>query len=280
MADIPRFSILIPSWNNLPYLKLCIEFLRQNSAVNHEVIVHVNEGTDGTVEWLEEQQIPFTRTKENVGVCNAVNQAFHKSTQPYIVYMNDDMLPLPGWDATLGKAISDAPHPWFMLSGTMIEPVNSGNKSVIVHNFGQSLETLEREELRTNGPSRGDWSGASWPPVLITREAWEKIGGFSEEFSPGFYSDPDLSMKMWEKGCRYFRGVGDSLTYHFQKRSTGRIRANDGRKIFLDKWGISARDFYRYYLKMGQPFSGALAEPSGLLRLRLKVSGFLKKLVR
>lgn len=279
MADSVRFGILIPSWNNLPYLKLCIEFIRENSKVDHELIVHVNEGTDGTIHWLEEQGITHTYTEENVGVCKAMNLAFAKSTQDYIVYMNDDMLPLPGWDEALSRAIEEAPHPWFMLSGTMIEPVDTGNKAVIVHNFGQSLETLAREELRTNAPTRGDWSGASWPPVLITRKAWEAVGGFSEEFSPGFYSDPDLSMKLWQRGCRYYRGVGDSRVYHFQKRSTGRVKANDGRKVFIKKWGLSAKDFYKHYLHMGERFEGAVSGPSAWVKVQLKVKGWIRRLV-
>ena len=33
-----RFSIVIPTWNNRPYLELCLESLRRNSVVPHEVI--------------------------------------------------------------------------------------------------------------------------------------------------------------------------------------------------------------------------------------------------
>ena len=42
------FSILIPSWNNLDYLRLCVDSIRKNSAHAHQVIVHVNDGSDGT----------------------------------------------------------------------------------------------------------------------------------------------------------------------------------------------------------------------------------------
>ena len=49
------FSILIPTFNNLNYLKICIESLTKNSNFNHEIIVHVNEGTDGTIEYLNKE---------------------------------------------------------------------------------------------------------------------------------------------------------------------------------------------------------------------------------
>ena len=38
------FSILLPTLNNLNYLKICIDSLK-NSKFNHQIIVHVNEGT-------------------------------------------------------------------------------------------------------------------------------------------------------------------------------------------------------------------------------------------
>lgn len=60
-----RFSILIPSWNNLAYLQLCIAAIRKNSHFSHQVIVHVNEGSDGTVDWLKTQAgIDYTYSKK------------------------------------------------------------------------------------------------------------------------------------------------------------------------------------------------------------------------
>ena len=47
------FSIIIPTFNNLDYLKLCLESLKKNSNFNHEIIVFVNEGIDGTLEYLK-----------------------------------------------------------------------------------------------------------------------------------------------------------------------------------------------------------------------------------
>ena len=52
----PYFSILIPSWNNLPYLTLCINSIRKHSMVSFELIVHLNESNDGSKEWVEAQE--------------------------------------------------------------------------------------------------------------------------------------------------------------------------------------------------------------------------------
>ncbi|MEN9729148.1 MAG: hypothetical protein RLZ91_265, partial [Bacteroidota bacterium] len=70
----PYFSILIPSWNNLPFLQLCIRSIREHSVVPFELIVHLNEGNDGSLEWVRDQQdIAYTHSISNVGVCHAMN---------------------------------------------------------------------------------------------------------------------------------------------------------------------------------------------------------------
>ena len=91
-------SIIIPTWNNLPFVKLCVESIRKNSAYNHQVVLHINDGSDGTLEWAKKEGIDFTSTPDNAGICIAVNMAAGIATQDYIVYMNDDMYVFPKWD--------------------------------------------------------------------------------------------------------------------------------------------------------------------------------------
>ena len=54
------FSILIPTWNNLPFLKICVDSIRKNSTYRHQIIVHVNDGSDGTLEWVRQQGLDYT----------------------------------------------------------------------------------------------------------------------------------------------------------------------------------------------------------------------------
>ena len=49
------FSILIPTWNNLKFLQLCVESIRKNSTYEHEILIHINDGSDGTLEWVKER---------------------------------------------------------------------------------------------------------------------------------------------------------------------------------------------------------------------------------
>jgi GT2 family glycosyltransferase len=250
------FSLVVPTWNNLAHLRLFVESLRRFSAREHELIVHVNEGIDGTLDWLRGQGIAHTASAQNLGICQAVNLASARATGDYLLYFNDDMVVAPGWDTALERAIARvARHGDFMLSGTMIEPEPSGNACVVIADFGREPVRFDLARFAREAPglARGDWLGATWPPTLVPRELWHRVGGYSLEFSPGMGSDNDFSMKLWHAGCRVFLGVGDSLVYHFAKTSTGRIRRNDGRRQFLLKWGVVPSAFDRLYLRRGAP---------------------------
>lgn len=274
------FSIIIPTWNNLPLLQLCIRSIRQNSAFPHQIIVHVNDGSDGTLAWVRAQGITHTASPENVGICLAVNEAAMHATQDYILYLNDDMYCCPGWDSALADKLKLLNTDLFMLSGTMIEPKDTNNPCVIVRNYGDDAGNFDEAGLLAELPviKKEDWFGATWPPTLVSRRWWCMVGGYSSEFSPGMSSDNDFSMKMWHAGCRIFLGVGSSFVYHFQCKSTGKVKKNDGGRQFLQKWGMRQSVFDRYYLRRGLPAPAIeLADPEDtrelrwqLLRSRLK----------
>ena len=270
------FSILIPTWNNLPYLKCCIESIQKNSTFTHQIIVHVNEGNDGTIDYLNSQNIEFTHSAQNIGICTALNLSSQKATAAYICYFNDDMYALPGWDYYLVNEIEALGHDDFFISSTMIEPKVGNNKNMLQgYDFGD-LNNFKEKELIQSYQSlvMNDWCGASWPPNVVSKKYWDLVGGYSEEFSPGMYSDPDFSMKMWNAGVRVFKGVGKSRVYHFMSKSTGKVVKNDGRKQFINKWKITPSYFYKYFLKMGESYKQPLSEPSKTIQylvMKLKI---------
>lgn len=258
-ADAPDydFAVLIPSWNNLPYLQLCLRSLQENSATKIQVIVLVNEGKDGTADWLRSQaNLDFLHSSQNLGICYGLNLSRSLVKAPYIVYMNDDMFALPGWDKALLEEIKTLDTRLFMLSSTMIEPHNTGNPCVVVGDYGDSIESFREKELLRDLPSleRSSWSGSTWPPNVVPRELWDLVGGLSVEFSPGMYSDPDFSKKLYDAGVRTFKGLGNSMVYHFGSKSTGRVKQNKGRFQFALKWGLSARFFTSRVLRSGQKY--------------------------
>jgi glycosyltransferase involved in cell wall biosynthesis len=276
MIDSPVFSIFIPSWNNLTYLKLCIDSVRRHSLFPHQIIVHINEGKDGTLGWVQSQaDLGYTFSEKNIGVCYALNQCRTLATADYFLYLNDDMYVCPGWDRELFSEIGKIGHDAFFLSATAIEPFATGNKCVIVRDFGNDAGSFQEEALLKQyaDPTKEDWQGATWPPNVVHKKTWDLIGGYSIEFSPGLYSDPDFSMKLWKAGLRLFKGIGASRVYHFGGKSTTRIVRNRGYFTFISKWGMSARTFTKKFLRSGEPFDGLLSTPVLSYAERLK-NGF------
>lgn len=265
------FSIVIPTWNNLAHLQLVVRSIREHSAEAHQIVVHVNDGSDGSLAWVREQGLDHTASADNIGICYAMNEAAMLAKHEHLVYMNDDMYCLPGWDTALQRRAAAMPSDLYLLSGTMVEPRDSGNPCVVVGPYGDGVGNFREVDLLRDAPKlkRADWYGATWPPTLVTRRWWFRVGGYSTELSPGMSSDNDFSMKLWHAGCRHFIGVGDSLVYHFQQKSTGKVVKNDGRRQFLDKWDMTQSTFDRFYLRRGQPLAGdALPEPDATPALR------------
>jgi len=259
-----KYSMLIPSWNNLEYLKNCVASILKHSSFKHQMIILINEGEDGTYEWVKSQEyLDYVYSKKNIGICYGLNICRSLISTDYILYANDDMYFLPEWDLELDNEVKTIGHNQFMISSTLIEPTETGNSCVIVSDYGDDLESFEEERLLKEYKKfdKGDWGGTTWPPSLTHVDMWDFVGGMSVEFSPGMYSDPDLAMKLWMAGVRYYKGVGVSRVYHYGSKSTKRIKQNTGRKMFINKWGMSANTFVNKYLKRGKAFQGDLIAP-------------------
>ncbi|MDE1953088.1 MAG: glycosyltransferase family 2 protein [Betaproteobacteria bacterium] len=272
------FSILIPTWNNLPYLQLCIDSIRRYSCLEHDILVHVNDGSDGTLEWVRDQGIAHTHSTANVGICLAVNQLASMATRQWLVYLNDDMVCCPGWDAALIDAIDHQPHDLVYLSPTIIEPRSTVNPLTIVRDFGSTAETFNEAAMVEQFASdpRGDRLGQASPVSVVSKRWWHMVGGYSIEFSPGMGSEDDLMMKFWVAGCRHYAVIGDSRIYHFACRSTGRVRRNHGARTFVTKWGVTQGDFKRRSLlpsAIPQVPPQPMLEPTPTGRLKRAVYG-------
>ena len=260
------FSIIIPTFNNLDYLRLCIDSIKKNSKYNHEIIPHINEGNDGTEDYLKLENIKYTKTTYNAGICEGMNLAADKAKFDYILYAHDDFYFCPQWDTTLINEVKLIGHKKFYLSGIMM------NNGPLKYNCGNNINDFDEKKLLDNFKSVNhyDFQGSTWAPHLIHKDIWNKVGGFSEEFFPGTGSDPDLNMKLWNMGIRIFKGINNFKVYHFGSIVTRRYKnhptiktesGSKGGKIFLLKWGITFRFFKKHYLRSDTKYLGELLSP-------------------
>ena len=248
------FSILIPTYNNLEYLKTCINSIKKNSKFNHQIIVHVNEGKDGTFDYIKNSNLEFTFSKQNIGMPKALNEASKLSKKDYILISHDDFYYCPGWDEELINNVYSINHKNFYLSSTM---VGAGQ---VEFDAGQTIDTFDEDKLLNNLEKIKtiDFQGTTKCPGLIHKDVWKRVGGWSEEFFPTGGDDTDFAMKLWSINIRIFKGLGKSLAYHFGSITTRKkdkslftYLGSRGNKIFLKKWGYSINFFEKFFLRSG-----------------------------
>ena len=260
------FSILIPTFNNVKYLELCINSIIKNSKYDHQIVVHVNIGDDGTIEYLDKINIEYTHTKHNSGICEGINKASELAKFSYFLYAHDDFYFCPLWDEVLKNEIDLVGHNNFYLSGTMM------HNGQIPFDCGDNINDFDEKKFLENYKDLNyyNFQGSTWAPTLVHRDVWNLVGGFSEEFFPGTGSDPDFNMKLWKLGIRIFKGINDFKVYHFGsivlRKKINEIKKNSkygskGAKIFLLKWGITIKFFKKFYLRSNTIYDGPLSNP-------------------
>ena len=256
-------SIVIPTFNNLEYLKLCINSIKKNSKHNHEIKLHINEGTDGTLDYANLNNIFYTHSKNNIGLCSSINLVSSTVKNKYLLYAHDDMYFCPNWDVALINEVKKIGHNYFYLSGTMIEP----NSAHISFDCGDNPNNFNEKKLINNFDNLNfyDHQGSHFAPHLVEKKLWDSVGGFSEEFNPGMGSDPDFNMKLWNNGVRIFKGINRFRVYHFSSTTTRKkqnFKRNKGNITFIKKWGFSHKFFKKHYLRSRTLFVEPLKEPN------------------
>ncbi len=269
-----NFSIIIPTFNNLKYLKFFLNSLKKNSNFDHEIILHINVGSDGTLEYALENNIKHTFSNNNIGLCSSMNKAYSLATTDHILYAHDDMYFCKDWDISLTDEINKQDNNLYYLTGTNV----STRHGLINFNCGSSTYDFDEHKFNTFclEDQTPDLQSSHWAPHLVHRELWDKVGGFSEEFNPGDGSDPDFCMKLWQKNVRIFKGISKFKVYHFNSLTTrsDKVILNNGTKTFLLKYGFNPKFFRKHYLKGDNliiPFKGRLNEPNFNLIMGLEL---------
>ena len=260
-----KISIIIPTFNNLNYLKLFLSSIKKNSFyTEHEIILHINDGSDGTLEYAKNNKIKFSFSPKNIGLCSSMNKAYSLTTTNYILYAHDDMYFCKNWDYFLVNEINSQKNNLFYLSGTNVSTRNG----LINLDCGNNIEDFDEKKfekfcIEDDTP---DLQSSHWAPHIINKELWDKIGGFSEEFNPGDGSDPDFCMKLWNANTRVFKAISKFKVYHFNSKTTrnSKVILNNGTKTFLFKYGFNPRFFRKHYLRGNIsiiPYLGTLTNP-------------------
>lgn len=219
-SNPPHVDIIIPTWNNLDYLKECIKSIRQNTDWPHSIIV-VNSGSDETAQWLSTQpDIIVSNRSERLHFSAAINIGLAISNSPYCCFLNDDTIVARHWlPALMHEAMKPgigAVNPW---SNCDLGWLHDENWSVdgITLRPGMRLDDVRRiiPQLYTQKHQKvvqqREW--VAFFCTVLPREAINKVGPLDEQFRSGC-EDLDYCRRLATLGYRFVTTF-DSFVFHF-----------------------------------------------------------------
>ncbi len=245
----PKISIIVVTYNNLEYTKLCLEsIVKCTEYPAYEIILVDNASQDGTVEYLEEykrihKNISLIKNNRNLGFAAANNLGVNASTADTLVFLNNDTLVTPGWLHRLFYHLNKNP-------GTgMVGPVTNGigNEAKI------DIDYTQLSDINYFAAMRADqYSGSSFEIrvlalycAMISRTLYNQLGGLDERYQVGMFEDDDLALKIQHAGFNLLCAE-DVFIHHFHKISFNQFTDQEFHRIFQEnkikfeqKWGIT-----------------------------------------
>jgi len=247
------FSVLIPTYNLLPYLKGAIHSLQKNSRFDNEIIVCDDGSGDGTKEFLDNAWYarfaygePKIIHREHRGCLSGWNDAVKLASKEWLFIAQNDFWFLADWDAALWKWISEDAKHEFIFQPEAVEPFQG---SFLNYPCGNSPEEFDEAKALSFMRSSHTWT--SQPFLLsfaISREDWMETGGFNEAYDPFGSGVPDLQMRLDRIKRRRWVQVHDSYIYHFKARrdQLHEDKAEFQRRLFKETWGMTWDDSERF----------------------------------
>jgi GT2 family glycosyltransferase len=274
-------SIIIPVYNHASLTRQCLDalFRRPPKFVDTEIIVIDDASTDITSHVLGDYHgaVRVVRHERNQGFATSCNDGVATATGDLVVFLNNDMIPQPGWLDALVDYAERCPKAG-IVGAKLLYPDETVQHAGIV--FNRECRPLhiyvgfpaEHPAVNTSRRFQAVTGGCA----LMRRELFIDAGGFDTSFRNG-YEDVDLCFRLAALGyeCHYCH---TSVLYHLESASrTGRTdEESDNAQLFDSRWGSTIRpDDWERYIEDGL----VRLVYTGYKPLHLKLSPLLAVLV-
>src|ERR1051325_6617812 len=111
VSRMPDVAIVILNFNGQKLLEDCVASLR-GLTVPAEIIIADNGSTDGSLDYLREQQasLRLLNLEKNWGFAEGYNRALAQVEHPWLVLLNNDATLAPDWLEQLLAVAREKPH--------------------------------------------------------------------------------------------------------------------------------------------------------------------------
>jgi GT2 family glycosyltransferase/glycosyltransferase involved in cell wall biosynthesis len=257
ISETPTVSIIIPVYNQWDFTYACLDSILKNTGgISYEIILADDNSTDET-KFVEQsvKNIHVVRNEMNLGFLFNCNNAAKFAKGKFLIFLNNDTLVQPEWLNWLLKTMADNADVGMAGSKFMFSTGELQEAGGIVFTDGSATNygRYDWPNVSHNNYLK-DVDYCSGACICVRHELWLKVGGFDPIYSPGYYEDTDLAMKIRSIGYRtvyqpksviiHFEGVshGSDLTTGIKSKQT------ENQHIFLKKWKneLEKNNYARY----------------------------------
>lgn len=252
-----KITFVIPSRNNLEFLKLAYQSIR-NLETRHEVLILDDASTDGTSDWIVKLNDPDIIHYQNpgperVGIVGMFDKGIAMARTNIIMAFHADMVACKDLDRNILKHLK----PLTVVSATRVEPpLHPPGPEKLTVNFGIEVEEFNFEHWYTESESLKEdkTTEGIFAPWCMYKEDFLAIGGHDDLFAPQSKEDSDLFNRFVLNGYQVLQSW-DGIVYHFTSRgSRFNKHAGGGAGKNSDEWiYTTTRNMRNFIRKWGTP---------------------------
>jgi GT2 family glycosyltransferase len=238
----PEVSVVILVQERLELLLRCLDSLSRLEAASVAEVVVVANGTPpaGLAVLLDRPDLVTVISPVNLGFAAGCNWGARFTRGRHIVLLNDDTEVEPGWLGSLvGVAESDARIG--AVGSRLLNPDGTLQEagSILWRDGGTHQVRGESAFQVAAGDRLRDVDYCSACGLLVTRPAWDAVGGFDEAYFPAYHEDVDLCLTLRAHGYRTVYAPEARIRHHRGAGMNAQFRAfaaaRNGR-LFVAKW--------------------------------------------
>ncbi len=236
----PLVSIVIPVFNKCELTLQCLDGIaRVGARVPFELIVVDDASSDATPQRLAQRAGPVQviRNTANRGFGRACNQGAAAAAGKYILFLNNDTIPLPGWLDGLVDELQTHPEVAVVGSKLLYEGGLVQHAGILFERGTRNLyhpnRLLRADDPRVN--RRRELQAVTGACLMIRTRWFKECGGFCEKFQTG-YEDVDLCLAVRRRGGLVVYQPKSSLI-HLESQTPGRMRhETENWTLFHRRW--------------------------------------------